>query len=324
MASHAAYENLLIHDNITNFKIRSNWSWRTHWDNPHRLAFIDCISKRMPNLDTLTVDLEVDPNFEETLLDLIRSLPLLRSVYLPAYSDPVSMLSEIQNRNLVEIHFSRKSKLNHPQPVSEPALSSISPHAFGKLEALSLNCGFDHASLLLEHLFCHDPLRLSNLAVESGFEDTPSEVQKLCETVSRVGRRLKKLRLVGRRFHSPIDHDASFMRSGPPETIIRFQDIKSILECSDLEIFELAYPLDLPREEHDSIALAWPKLTSGEVYIFHSINTQDRDSIQVRTWRHQVQKAFLLSELTKSSYSKTVSFDICFVFSSCTSLTSFS
>ncbi|KAE9391024.1 hypothetical protein BT96DRAFT_925539 [Gymnopus androsaceus JB14] len=296
VASDEAYAALFMHHSVRTFEIRC-WSFMDSlhgpfWDNPRRIAQFGRISKRMPNLETLKVSSRAEPDFRNPLLDLIGNLPHLRSVVLPAFSDPTIMLSGLRNCcDLEEIRFSGFNTNVHVgrQLINKVGLASISPSAFEKLQVLSLTyCGFQTASLILEHLV---PLRLTCLAVESGFEDTSLDVQKLCRIIAQIGRHLRELHLIGLRFNHELINHRDF--SSPPGNIVHFQDIKAILECSELESFKLGYPLDLPLQEHESIALAWPKLRTGELYVFDSINPEDAIAVQVRRWRRIVQKAFL-------------------------------
>ncbi|KAE9395221.1 hypothetical protein BT96DRAFT_158002 [Gymnopus androsaceus JB14] len=295
-----AYAALFMHDGVRAFRIMHDSAstafpdifQHSAWYNARRIVFFGHISERMPNLDTLVVSLRPDPELKKPLFELIRSLPRLRNVVLPGFPDPIGVFSEIQNCcHLEQVSFSVDYDLHYwHQPASiATSLASISLPAFDKLETLSLRCGFGLASLILEHLFGHDPLRLTNLAVVSESEDTPFQVHKLCGSISQVGHRLKKLCLAGLRFYRP-SHDTLCFLS---ESVIHFEDIKPILKCSNLESFELGYPFDLPWQEIKSIALAWPRLKSGGFYLLYKVHPHDPMAVKVRNWRHVVQKAFL-------------------------------
>ncbi|KAE9395210.1 hypothetical protein BT96DRAFT_922959, partial [Gymnopus androsaceus JB14] len=305
MASDEAYAALFMHDGVRAFKIMHDSvstafpdlvQHSPAWDSARRIVFFGHISERMPNLDTLGVFLRAEPDLKKPLLELIGTLPRLRIVILPGFSDPIAVFSKIQDCcDLEQVSFSIDLPYRYQPTSVVTQLTSISPLAFHKLEALSLSCGLGLASSILRHLFSHNPRRLINVAMVSELKKTPFEVQKLCEITAQVGNRLKKLCLVGLQFYHPSH--TSYVSS---ENVVHFEDIKPIVECSNLESFELGYPFDLPWQEKGSIALAWPRLKNVGFYVFYAINPEDTNAVKVRTLRLIIQKALLGRNISDS------------------------
>ncbi|KAL0058911.1 hypothetical protein AAF712_014393 [Marasmius tenuissimus] len=248
---------ILMHPNVEKFELSI-----TQTDVPSEVLrqYIHAVSERMPRLKNfhMTMPKSAFDGVAASLASLLKNLPELEFVSLPALSDPSHLLLALASRPrcMKYLDLTRDYK-----DLGAMQMTSLTrPSVLRDLQHLSIAVSYQTFSHFIRE--CCDSLpRLTKLSVSSTspHPEAPSALKDLLESVAGQLPLIKHLEL-------------GFSREFPPDlapsvtmaNIVHFLHIEPILACTGITHFHIVhpYPLAVEHNELERIALAWPTLRS--------------------------------------------------------------
>ncbi|KAK7448467.1 hypothetical protein VKT23_013729 [Stygiomarasmius scandens] len=233
----------------------------------------ETIHYKMPMLTLLEIDMFPHAKYLEPLIGLIKNLPDLTSLELPAFEETSKILPHVFDiPNLKHMRF-MASLVGSDRTIS---VSDVGPY----MESFGDNANFDLPSQLEEiALRCvsisavagffrfrglTSLLHLCQVRITSSILEEPAAVRDLFKALSQTCRRLTHVTFthLSRVSKRVLDTKASDRPALTPRDIVSFDKIRDILLCTEMVDFSFCHPYGLSITDADveEVASSWPKL----------------------------------------------------------------
>ncbi|THU81733.1 hypothetical protein K435DRAFT_972248 [Dendrothele bispora CBS 962.96] len=246
-------------------------------DNSVPLADLsETIHSKMPWLTLLEVDMFPHAKYLEPLIGLIKNLPDLTSLELPAFEETSKVLPHVFDIvNLKHMRFiaslvgsDRIISVSDVGPYMESFGDNASFDLPSRLEEIAFRCisisavvGFFRFRGLSSLLYLHQ-IRITTSIVEE-----PSSIRDLFRALSQTCKRLShftftNLSRVSKRMVDAQSNNSSDLPTLTTNDIISFNNLRDILVCTEMVNFSFNHPYGLSLTDFDveEVASAWPKL----------------------------------------------------------------
>ncbi|KAF7797269.1 hypothetical protein EIP86_008464 [Pleurotus ostreatoroseus] len=223
------------------------------------------IQTRMPYLEHIDFRFSFPVReIEDDVVRLIQGLPKLKRIVFPVYtltSRIVEALSRLPKLETVQFEFPSPNPQGQGDPKDIMDFSpQLDPGAFPALLDLSLSGHLSHYTTFLTGPFY--PENLTVLYSHVCWDSSPEDVDKFVTTVAENCHSLTELHIDY--FGSPPVPSSGNIAALEPRTSRRlsWQELRPILSCTHLTVFELRWdkPLAVSEDDLEEMASHWPAL----------------------------------------------------------------
>ncbi|KAK7448459.1 hypothetical protein VKT23_013721 [Stygiomarasmius scandens] len=238
----------------------------------------DAIHSRMPLLTHLKVDMFPHPKYLTPLTGLIKSLPNLTSVELPAFDKVSKILPAVLSLSRLRI-MKFNAQLLDKASNRVVAVTDIGPYIDSldvdtrlefplELQEIEIYCvSFTAAVGFFRFHGLSDLVNLRKIDLVSNIIEKPSVIRDLFKALSQTCRQITHLEVTYTQgLCSEIMDDQVENPSSLPvltsSDIVSFADIRHLLGCTEMVNMNFIHPygLDITDEDVTEMATAWPKL----------------------------------------------------------------
>ncbi|KAF5366773.1 hypothetical protein D9758_006494 [Tetrapyrgos nigripes] len=239
----------------------------------------EAIRSRMPFLTLLKIDMYPYAKYLEPLINLIKSLPHLKSLSLPAFEQTSKILPcilDLVNLKSMKFDASLVDSKNSEETIAVSDLGSY-------MDSWGESASFDFPSELAEIVFhcislnavlgffrfrsLGNLMHLRDIYLFSTVTETPNAVRDLCKALSQTCRRMTHFKLsydqgISNKLIEDQVNDSPDLPVLMSKDVVSFEDMQDILVCSEMIEFGLRHPygLEITDDDIERVALAWPNL----------------------------------------------------------------
>ncbi|PFH47527.1 hypothetical protein AMATHDRAFT_67573 [Amanita thiersii Skay4041] len=227
-------------------------------DSPILKTFLAEVQDRMPNLHHLDVRMNFAlRRIEGEMVKLITGLPRLKKITMPRFcvtTNVMNALSKLDSLSCIEFQYSSEQGSGDPEDIHE-FRPTLEEGVLLSLWDLSLTICYEDANRFLSASFA--PTNIKMLFLDSHLFESPENIHELLVTISQKCQLLESLALITL-VHPTLPPDAQAELSES----ITFQTLKPLLNCPNLNSFELVHdnPILITQAEVEVLAEAWPNL----------------------------------------------------------------